>query len=35
MYAWVVILALLGYALNEVFVRIERRAIHWSGTRAS
>jgi ABC-type nitrate/sulfonate/bicarbonate transport system permease component len=33
MYAWVVILALLGYALNEVFVRIERRAIHWSGAR--
>jgi ABC-type nitrate/sulfonate/bicarbonate transport system permease component len=33
MYAWVVILAVLGYALNEVFVRIERRAIHWSGTR--
>lgn len=34
MYAWVVILALLGCALNEVFVRIERRAIHWSGARA-
>lgn len=34
MYAWVVILAVLGYALNEVFVRIERRVIHWSGTRA-
>ena len=34
MYAWVVILAVLGYALNEVFVRIERRAIHWSGNRA-
>ena len=34
MYAWVVILAVLGYALNEVFIRIERRAIHWSGTRA-
>jgi ABC-type nitrate/sulfonate/bicarbonate transport system permease component len=33
MYAWVVILAVLGYALNEVFVRIERRAIHWSGAR--
>jgi len=33
MYAWVVILAVLGYALNEVFVRIERRAIHWSGSR--
>ncbi len=34
MYAWVVILAVLGWALNEVFVRIERRAIHWSGARA-
>lgn len=34
MYAWVVILAVLGYALNEVFVAIERRAIHWSGSRA-
>lgn len=34
MYAWVVILAVLGYALNEVFVRVERRAIHWSGSRA-
>jgi ABC-type nitrate/sulfonate/bicarbonate transport system permease component len=33
MYAWVVILAVLGYALNELFVRIERRAIHWSGAR--
>lgn len=33
MYAWVVILAVLGYALNEVFVRIEARAIHWSGRR--
>lgn len=33
MYAWVVILALLGYALNEVFVQIEKRAIHWSGRR--
>ena len=33
-YAWVVILAVLGYALNEVFVRVERRAIHWSGARA-
>jgi ABC-type nitrate/sulfonate/bicarbonate transport system permease component len=34
MYAWVVILAVLGYALNEIFLRIERRAIHWSGARA-
>ena len=31
MYAWIVLLALLGYALNEVFVRVERRSLHWSG----
>lgn len=30
MYAWIVILAVLGYALNEVFVQLERRALHWS-----
>lgn len=30
MYAWIVILALLGFGLNEVFVRLERKAIHWS-----
>jgi ABC-type nitrate/sulfonate/bicarbonate transport system permease component len=30
MYAWIVILAVLGFALNELFVRLERRAIHWS-----
>lgn len=30
MYAWTVILALLGYALNALFVFAERRAIHWS-----
>lgn len=35
MYAWIVILALLGYTLNEVFVRIERRSLHWSGAPAS
>jgi ABC-type nitrate/sulfonate/bicarbonate transport system permease component len=33
MYAWVVILAVLGYTLNEIFVRVERRALHWSGAR--
>ena len=33
MYAWSVILAVLGLALNEVFERVERRLIHWSGTR--
>lgn len=35
MYAWIVILAVLGYLLNEAFVRIERRTLHWSGTRAA
>lgn len=35
MYAWSLILALLGLALNETFVLIERRLIHWSGAPAS
>jgi NitT/TauT family transport system permease protein len=30
MYAWIAILAALGYALNEVMSFVERRAIHWS-----
>jgi ABC-type nitrate/sulfonate/bicarbonate transport system permease component len=30
MYAWIVILAVLGFGLNEIFVRLERKAIHWS-----
>lgn len=30
MYAWIAILAVLGYALNALFVRLERRLIHWS-----
>lgn len=33
MYAWVVILAVLGYALNFIFLRLEQRAIHWSLAR--
>jgi ABC-type nitrate/sulfonate/bicarbonate transport system permease component len=33
MYAWIVILAVLGYALNAVFIRLERRLIHWSFSR--
>lgn len=32
MYAWSLILATLGLALNEIFVAAERRLIHWSGT---
>jgi ABC-type nitrate/sulfonate/bicarbonate transport system permease component len=34
MYAWIVILAVLGYLLNALFVRLERRLIHWSYSRA-
>lgn len=30
MYAWIVILAVLGYALNAAFLAVERRAIHWA-----
>ena len=33
MYAWIVILALLGYALNFVFLQIEKRIIHWALAR--
>jgi ABC-type nitrate/sulfonate/bicarbonate transport system permease component len=33
MYAWLVILALVGYVLNEAFVRMERRATYWVGAR--
>jgi ABC-type nitrate/sulfonate/bicarbonate transport system permease component len=33
MYAWIVILAVLGFTLNHLFVRIERRTIHWSFTQ--
>ncbi|WP_372828485.1 ABC transporter permease [Polaromonas sp.] len=30
MYAWIVILAVLGYTLNAAFLFAERRVIHWS-----
>ena len=33
MYAWLLILAVLGYGLNELFVCLERRAIHWAVVR--
>ena len=33
MYAWIVILALLGYALNAIFLQIEKRIIHWALAR--
>jgi ABC-type nitrate/sulfonate/bicarbonate transport system permease component len=34
MYAWLVILALVGLVLNALFVAIERRAVHWSAQDA-
>lgn len=34
MYAWLVILALFGYALNSLFVVIERRFLHWNPSTA-
>jgi ABC-type nitrate/sulfonate/bicarbonate transport system permease component len=33
MYAWIVILAVLGYALNAVFLKLEKRVIHWALVR--
>lgn len=30
MYAWIVVLGVLGYALNSLFVRLASRLIHWS-----
>ena len=30
MYAWIVILAVLGYALNAAFLKLEQRIIHWA-----
>lgn len=30
MYAWIVLLAALGFSLNAAFVQLERRVIHWS-----
>ena len=33
MYAWIVILAVLGYALNAVFLVLEQRVIHWALAR--
>lgn len=33
MYAWIVILAVLGYSLNAVFLVLEQRMIHWALAR--
>lgn len=33
MYAWLIILAVVGYALNAAFLKVEQRLIHWSGAR--
>jgi ABC-type nitrate/sulfonate/bicarbonate transport system permease component len=35
MYAWIVILAVLGYALNAVFLKLEHRATHWAAAKSS
>jgi ABC-type nitrate/sulfonate/bicarbonate transport system permease component len=35
MYAWLVILAVLGYALNAVFLKLEGRVIHWAAARST
>lgn len=35
MYAWLVILAVLGYALNALFLKIEQRATYWAAARSS
>ena len=34
MYAWLAILAVLGYALNALFLALEHRLIHWAGARS-
>jgi ABC-type nitrate/sulfonate/bicarbonate transport system permease component len=34
MYAWLVILAVVGLVLNALFVTVERRAIHWIASDA-
>jgi ABC-type nitrate/sulfonate/bicarbonate transport system permease component len=34
MYAWSLILAIVGFGLNEIFVLAERRLTHWSGNRS-
>lgn len=33
MYAWIVILAVIGYALNAIFLKLEQRIIHWALVR--
>ena len=35
MYAWIVILAVLGYALNAFFLKMEHRATHWASAKSS
>lgn len=35
MYAWLIILAVLGYGLNAVFLKLEQRATHWAGARSA
>lgn len=35
MYAWILILAVLGFALNDLFLRLERKMIPWNSARSS
>ena len=35
MYAWIVILAVLGYTLNALFLKLEHRATHWAAAKSS
>jgi ABC-type nitrate/sulfonate/bicarbonate transport system permease component len=35
MYAWLLILATLGYVLNDIFVRLESRATHWAVAKSA
>jgi ABC-type nitrate/sulfonate/bicarbonate transport system permease component len=35
MYAWILILAVLGFALNYLFLQLERKMIPWTITRSS
>jgi ABC-type nitrate/sulfonate/bicarbonate transport system permease component len=35
MYAWIVILAMVGLALNSLFVALERALLHWQHAEAT
>ena len=31
MYAVIILVGIIGYALNQVFIRFERKVVHWVG----